>query len=428
MASKFRRVPDRVRLLPSWLVVQSTSRFFRVVDMIDTKKLKVEVVAGKNLAPKNGGLYSTPYCVVMILNETGGRVCKDKKTKAIKKNLNPQWNARFEFAVPPNFAGMKVSVWDKHRIRADKFMGQLTLKFNPSLLRSEERIDEWFTLNKRPEKPTETVSGTIHLRIQYGDDVKESPKVTTNNTNSTTSPRPKPSNDQTKGLNLAESSSSSSSKSNDNKPKPHENLKLSKHWNAQDKKLGQMAYVVINEGVPLPNRTREGPPTVRLEKFGSSKVTLSKNQLDVTNTSSSVLEAAKANVKVTSGKWYFEVSIVSYGQYQIGWCGSHFIKVGDQSYWVYTSNGQKLSGGNSAPYGRNYAVNDIIGCLLDLDDGKISFSQNGQSHGVAFDHIVIKKDELDWLSPLVLVGRNAQVPPPLFFLEPCGELRKRRYN
>jgi hypothetical protein len=61
-------------------------------------------------------------------------------------------------------------------------------------------------------------------------------------------------------------------------------------------------------------------------------------------------------------------------------------------------------------------------------DGKISFSQNGQSHGVAFDHIVIKKDELDWLSPLVLVGRNAQVPPPLFFLEPCGELRKRRYN
>jgi succinate dehydrogenase hydrophobic anchor subunit len=25
-------------------------------------------------------------------------------------------------AVPPTFAGMKVSVWDKHRIRADKFM------------------------------------------------------------------------------------------------------------------------------------------------------------------------------------------------------------------------------------------------------------------------------------------------------------------
>jgi Ca2+-dependent lipid-binding protein len=54
------------------------------------------VVAGKNLAPKNGGLYSNPYCIVMILNEQGGRVCKDKKTKAIKKNLNPQWNARFE--------------------------------------------------------------------------------------------------------------------------------------------------------------------------------------------------------------------------------------------------------------------------------------------------------------------------------------------
>jgi hypothetical protein len=32
-------------------------------------------------------------------------------------------------------------------------------------------------------------------------------------------------------------------------------------------------------------------------------------------------------VKLTSGKWYYEVKILSYGQYQIGWCGSNYKKV-----------------------------------------------------------------------------------------------------
>jgi hypothetical protein len=42
-------------------------------------------------------------------------------------------------------------------------------------------------------------------------------------------------------------------------------------------------------------------------------------------------------------------------------------------------------------------------------EGTISFSRNGESNGVAFEHIAIKKDEIDWFSPLILLNRNARV-------------------
>lgn len=60
--------------------------------------------------------------------------------------------------------------WDKHKFRADKFLGQVTIKFNTALLQSSEQLDNWFTLSKQKSK--EEVKGEVHLQIQYGE-VKE---------------------------------------------------------------------------------------------------------------------------------------------------------------------------------------------------------------------------------------------------------------
>jgi hypothetical protein len=66
------------------------------------------------------------------------------------------------------FTGLMVRLWDKHTFRRDGFLGQVTIKFNTDLLDSEEAIDQWFVLKQRGGKK-EDVSGSVHLRIHYGD-------------------------------------------------------------------------------------------------------------------------------------------------------------------------------------------------------------------------------------------------------------------
>ena len=69
--------------------------------------------------------------------------------------------------VGSSFSGLKLRCWDKHKFRTDKFMGQVTIKFNTQLLSSAEQLDDWFSLKKRKAK--ESVNGEIHMQIQYGD-------------------------------------------------------------------------------------------------------------------------------------------------------------------------------------------------------------------------------------------------------------------
>jgi hypothetical protein len=55
--------------------------------------------------------------------------------------------------------------------RKDKFLGQFTVTFNSKLVASQEAIENWFDLAAR--NADETVSGSIHLKIQFGDALKK---------------------------------------------------------------------------------------------------------------------------------------------------------------------------------------------------------------------------------------------------------------
>jgi hypothetical protein len=102
---------------------------------------------------------------------------------------------------------------------------------------------------------------------------------------------------------------------------------------------------------------------------------------------------------VTKGKWYYEVTLKTAGSMEVGWASSNtieryntFVRTGyaedDFSYAVDLSV-QTACHGGSKPYGPKWKIGDVIGCFIDLDSprGKILFSVNGKSCGLAFENI-----------------------------------------
>jgi hypothetical protein len=83
---------------------------------------------------------------------------------------------------------------------------------------------------------------------------------------------------------------------------------------------------------------------------------------------------------VTTGKWYFEQTVVSEDTGSTMHAG--VIEISKQptanAYRTYMSNGQKFhSTGGASSYGTAWADDDVIGIAIDLDGGDMWFSLNG---------------------------------------------------
>ncbi|XP_053152813.1 E3 ubiquitin-protein ligase RNF123 isoform X2 [Hemicordylus capensis] len=101
----------------------------------------------------------------------------------------------------------------------------------------------------------------------------------------------------------------------------------------------------------------------------------------------------RATTCVFKGKWIYEVLISSQGLMQIGWCtlNCRFNQeegVGDTpDSYAYDGNRVRKWNVTTTNYGKSWAAGDIVSCLIDLDEGSISFCLNGVSLGTAFDNI-----------------------------------------
>ncbi|XP_024915849.1 E3 ubiquitin-protein ligase RNF123 [Cynoglossus semilaevis] len=101
----------------------------------------------------------------------------------------------------------------------------------------------------------------------------------------------------------------------------------------------------------------------------------------------------RATTCVYKGKWEYEVLISSQGLMQIGWCtlNCHFNQeegVGDTpDSYAYDGNRVRKWNVTTTNYGKSWAAGDIVSCLIDLDEGTITFCLNGQSLGTAFTDI-----------------------------------------
>uniref|UniRef100_A0A182IRU9 Uncharacterized protein n=1 Tax=Anopheles atroparvus TaxID=41427 RepID=A0A182IRU9_ANOAO len=86
---------------------------------------------------------------------------------------------------------------------------------------------------------------------------------------------------------------------------------------------------------------------------------------------------------VTSGKWYFEFEVLTAGPMRVGWaradCNPGTMLGSDDSTWAFDGyNEEKVSGGATESFGKQWVPGDIVGVFLDLVDHTISFSLNGE--------------------------------------------------
>lgn len=92
---------------------------------------------------------------------------------------------------------------------------------------------------------------------------------------------------------------------------------------------------------------------------------------------------AEKTYAVTTGKWYFEVEILTGGPIKIGWANLSFLAHnelgGDEHSFSYDClNGRKYNANSSESFGKQVQVGDVVACMLDLNDRAISYSLNGE--------------------------------------------------
>jgi SPRY domain len=100
---------------------------------------------------------------------------------------------------------------------------------------------------------------------------------------------------------------------------------------------------------------------------------------------------SRASFSVSSGKWYWEVTMTTAGsgdpmigivlssEILTNWVGNT-----STSYSYNQSTGKKYNNGTGVTYGASYTNGDVIGVALDLDSGTITFYKNNTSQGTAY--------------------------------------------
>lgn len=87
-----------------------------------------------------------------------------------------------------------------------------------------------------------------------------------------------------------------------------------------------------------------------------------------------------------SGRYYYEATVTDEGLCRIGWStekAAHDIGT-DKFSFGYGGTGKKSNNRQFDDYGESFGIHEVIGCLLDLQKGEISFTKNGKHFGIAF--------------------------------------------
>lgn len=129
-----------------------------------------------------------------------------------------------------------------------------------------------------------------------------------------------------------------------------------------------------------------------LSPIDQSGATPSSGNLDVT-VSSGTSNLVAGTIAITSGKWYWEVTIGSttLANWMVGvadasgslasraWTGANG--------WYYYRNGDKYNNNTGSAYGASFTTGDMIGVALDMDAGTLTFYKNNSSQGTAYSSL-----------------------------------------
>lgn len=366
------------------------------------KTLHVTVVGAKELVARKGNLYGE----AIVLDTRGEKLGRSRSTRAVRISpsaADPQWDALLAFQVEAKaFSGLMVRLWDKHTFRRDGFLGQVTIKFNTELLDAgdEAPIDQWFALKQRGKK--EDVSGSVHLRIHYGDHPKGQGQGQGQG--------------QGKGKQARPGDDDGEEEDEDDEEAKQRPLALSSHYHKEDSRLKKSTFVQVDEDEEA--EAEEGHDAYEPARKGKAelaklhkdvKVTLSAKNLEASNPSSYSAEPVKGLVGVNAGRWYYEVKMTSYGQMMVGWCTSAYAKDGQGDAWTFdaTSAQTMRKGSYHASFGVRCSQNEVIGVGIDIKAKTISFWRNGTALGEAWTDAALP--EADRFHPLIELGRGAHI-------------------
>lgn len=123
-------------------------------------KLKVTIKEGRGVHKKDNSGKADPYCVLFLERQK-------EKTRTIKKNQNPKWDADFEFYVSDPEAALEVTMFDWNRIFSDSFLGKVSIPI--ATLNDGEETTAWYKLEGKKAK--DKVTGELCLTILYRKEV-----------------------------------------------------------------------------------------------------------------------------------------------------------------------------------------------------------------------------------------------------------------
>jgi hypothetical protein len=122
-----------------------------------------------------------------------------------------------------------------------------------------------------------------------------------------------------------------------------------------------------------------------LSRYTTNTYNFTNGNLDV-----ELLDASNAQIQtrmsmgVSSGKWYWEATLISISTYQpsLGVAADNILNGyyvgGTALQWgVYGPNGDKYNSGTFTAYGSAATINDVVQIALDMDNGKIWWGKNG---------------------------------------------------
>jgi hypothetical protein len=128
----------------------------------------------------------------------------------------------------------------------------------------------------------------------------------------------------------------------------------------------------------------------------TSNTTLSNGNLNALLTGASNAHNAYGTLGVSSGKWYWEITVDATASTYYPGIGvdtnlgltNSAVQSGDLATgFIYLINGQKYNNSTLTNYGASYTANDVIGVALDMDAGTLTFYKNNSSQGQAFSGI-----------------------------------------
>merc|ERR1719420_2082562 len=113
-------------------------------------------------------------------------------------------------------------------------------------------------------------------------------------------------------------------------------------------------------------------------------------------------KGVRTNYGITKGVYMFEVKLIENQQVRMPetkQINQNILRVGfsqpltslflgdTAESWGWGGTGKKSHNNNFADYGGQFKAGDVIGCVVDMEQGTISYTKNGQFCGVAFDNV-----------------------------------------